>query len=109
LLQACPCSRFRQLDHGPVDIDLLKCIQTDNLRSNDVVYVLYSFKNALAEETTLVAVSQFNSLVNTGRCPGRYGCPSHGAVFQDNVHFYGGVSPGVDNLPCFNVLNNTHV
>ncbi len=85
--------------HLVVDSTLVAGAHADDVRGDDLVDVFDRLEDALAEVAALVAVAQFESLVDAGGGPGGNGGASDGAVSEGDVDFYRGVAAGVENFP----------
>ena len=94
-----------QSNHEPVNFRLVQYVFTLQCLSNFAVHMIYSPADTLTKVTALITVTQFACFVNTGGSAGRYGGSSDDTVFQHYIHFHSGISAGIQDFSCQNVLN----
>ena len=86
--------------HGPVQPRLIQHVpapeQVCQLAVDPFHGALYPFA---AVAKGVLRIPQLPGLMDPGRGPGGYRCPAGDAVFQRYLCLYGGIAPGVQNLP----------
>lgn len=98
-----------QLDHQPVDADLIGHILADQVLGDLAVDGGDGFQHALAHIARLVAVALFHRLMGAGRGARGHGGAAHGAVLQRHVDLDGRVAAAVQNFTGINVDDGGHV
>ncbi len=97
-----------ELDHDLVDGNLLFRIHAADGVQDLVVDCVDSLEHPLAEINRLVAVAEFDCLVSARRGAGRNRGAAHGAVFEGDVHFDGGIASAIEDLAGENVDDRCH-
>jgi len=105
--------RAVELEHGPVDADLVAGVEPLELGKDLFVDVLHGLERALAQVALLGslgsllggqgAIAQFERLVLAGAGSRGNGRAAHDAGGEDDVDLHGGVAPGVDDFARFDV------
>src|SRR5690554_4495583 len=97
-----------QIQHNLVQTTLIRRIFTDQCITNLAVYRINRFQDALTQITRSITITQLQCLAGTSGSTGRCTSSSDGAVFKDNVGFYGRITAGIQNLTGFDVGNLGH-
>lgn len=91
-------------DHIVVNLALPGDITSDEGRGEDLVDVVDSLGDTLAHVLLLVGITQFHGLVLASGCTGGHGSAEDAQV-SDDVGLYGGVTAGVEDLACLDLLD----
>src|SRR5690606_39100287 len=97
-----------QLDHEPVDLDLLQGVHAHDLGRDLLPHVLDGLLNAAPEVAALVPVPQLHGLVGAGGGARRHGGAANAAVHQVHFHLHGWIAARIQNLPGLNGFNHSH-
>ena len=97
--------RAVQLDHQPVDVFLVACVQAQQLGGELVVDVVHGLLDALALIVVLLAVTQFDGLVLAGARAGGDDGPPDGAVGKVCLDFNGRIAARIQDLPAVDDLD----
>ena len=73
--------------------------------ANGGVDIFNGLGDALAQVAALVAVTKLQCFEFAGGCAAGCHTPADGAVIQSYLSFNGGIAPGIQNLPTFNVYD----
>ena len=97
--------RAIQLDQPGVERALVGCVNSGEGFRNLAVNIGNCLQNALAEVLCLVTITQFDSLVLTGRRATRHDGPRTGAAIQNNFSFNGRIATRVKHLASTDIGN----
>jgi hypothetical protein len=96
------------LDHQLVDGDLLDRVHADEFFGDHVVDILDRLEHALAAVALLVAVAQFQRLVDAGAGAARHNRRADHAAVQTDFGFHRRVATAVQYLTCMYINDFTH-
>jgi hypothetical protein len=95
------------LAHGFIEFSLLRHVHADELNSEDIVDVLHGLEHTLAEETSLVTVTEFAGFIDTsGSARGNGGTEE--TLLGGQVNLDGGVATRVEDFTCVERLDGAH-
>ncbi|MPN27652.1 hypothetical protein SDC9_175086 [bioreactor metagenome] len=94
-----------QGDEQPVDGGLLQNAFAHQRGGNFCVHIGNRLGNALTQIAAFVPVPQLTGFKLAGGSAGGRGGTADNAVFQRYLGLYGGISPGIQNLPACYVRN----
>ena len=98
-----------QFDHGGVDFQLVFGVKSGKRLVNLAIDRVTSLEHALAVIAALIAVAQFDGLMDAGGSARRHGGAARRAGLQHDFDFDGGVAPGIQNLAAINIDDGGHV
>ena len=90
--------RAVDLQHGLVETDLIAGVTTDERVGDRAVHGGDGFLHALAEETLLVAIAQFEGFVLARGGAGGDRRAAECAAFEEDVHFDSGIAAGINDF-----------
>mmetsp|Transcript_70223 Transcript_70223/g.146982 ORF Transcript_70223/g.146982 Transcript_70223/m.146982 type:complete len:360 (+) Transcript_70223:982-2061(+) len=94
----------QDLHHLLVQGSLLRHVHAQQGRGDDLIHVLHGLQNALAQQAALVAISQFQGLVDASGGATGHGSPEH-VLLGDEVHLHSGIASGVEDLAGLDALD----
>ena len=77
-----------ELQHGLIDIELIKRVHTFQSRGDGFGNMMDGFGNALTEVTGLIAIPKFNGFMFACTGTARDGCSAGDAAIEDDIGFH---------------------
>jgi hypothetical protein len=97
-----------ELDHRRIDVALVFRVQTQHRIGDLGIGHVDRLEHALAKETSLVAIAQFDRFMRPCGGPRGHRRPSEAAVFQQDVDFDRGITAGIEDFASVKVDDGGH-
>ena len=97
--------RAIQFQQERVNPGLVGTVPAEQFVGDDIVDIGNGLQHTLTAVTSLIAVAQFQRLVDAGGGPGGDSGPPPGSSHQHHLHFNSGVPPRIQNLAGDNGIN----
>ena len=97
-----------EFNHSFINVDLVIGIKTSQSVINSVINIFNGFQNTFSAKTGFVAITKFNSFVNTGRSAGRNSGTSESTALKNNISLNGRITTRINNFSSMNIYNSTH-
>src|SRR5690606_29275600 len=97
-----------ELEERAVELRLVRGVEAEERRRDDLVHVRHGLGHALAEVLALVSIAELERLVLARGCSRGHGEASLAATLGKDVHLEGGVAAAVEDLTGVDVYDFGH-